>query len=303
MIQITRKATSMKFIKNQILKILNALELRISCRRSSRRSSIDQKQLMATYRQSYDLGCRPISIDDVGFRVHSQHEEDGHLLFIFALIGTTNKKCVDICAGNGVECNTANLIIHHRWVGLLIDGDHNNVKDAKLYYSKNLNTHIWPPIIKKKWITRDNINQFLSDANFTGSVDLLSLDIDGIDYWVWEAISSIDPRVVVLEFNHLLGPDKSVSVPYQADFQAGLSEYGSDYAGASLQAFIKLGRKKGYRLVGTNSFATNAYFINDSIECSWLPEINAQDCFSHPRAQFGVTKRYQAIKDKEWVSV
>ncbi len=266
-------------------------------------SPVEQKSLMVLYRQHYQLNNALLRFKDIGFRVHSQHEEDGILLYIFSLIGTTNKRCVELCAGNGIECNTANLVIHHRWIGLMFDGDEKNVEAAKKFYSANLDTKYWPPTIAKEWITRGNINRLIQENGFNGEIDLLSLDIDGVDYWLWEEISCIAPRVVVLEFNHLWGSDVSVTVPYRDDFRAEFTCHGSDYAGASLKAFVKLGRKKGYRLVGTNAIATNAFFIRNEIGCDWLPEIDASSCFNHPRAQFGMKERLPGVKNKEWVEV
>lgn len=267
------------------------------------KSSVDQKSLSVLYRQQYHSKCSPLTFRDAGFRIHSQHEEDGILLFIFSLIGATNKRCAEICAGDGIECNTANLIINHRWIGLLCDGSETNTKKATQFYSTNPDTKYWPPTILKEWITKNNVNKVLIENGFAGQIDLLSLDIDGIDYWLWEEISCVSPRVVVLEFNHLWGPDTSVTVPYRDDFVAEFTQYGSDYAGASLKAFVKLGKKKGYRLVGTNAIATNAFFVRNDILCDWLPEIDASTCFDHPRTQFGMQHRLPGVKNKEWVEV
>jgi hypothetical protein len=266
-------------------------------------TAVSQKALSMLYKQQRLLKGEPLSFKDVGFRVHSQHEEDGILLYIFSLIGTTNKRCVEICAGNGVECNTANLIFNHRWIGFLCDGNESRVQEARHYYKHNADTMFWPPAIVHAWMTKDNVNQLLQDHGFTGDIDLLSLDVDGIDYWLWQELSCVSPRVVVLEFNHLWGPTASVSVPYRDDFVAEFTQYGSDYAGASLPAFVKLGQRKGYRLIGTNAIATNAFFLRDDIDCDWLPRIEAASCFDHPRAQFGMTTRWLGIKDKAWVEV
>lgn len=269
-----------------------------------RPTAIEQKTFIAVYRQSYEQNRRsPFALKDVGFRIHSQHEEDGILLFIFALIGTTNKKCVELCAGDGIECNTANLILNHRWIGLLCDGDTMNVETAERYYSSHPDTRYWPPRIVRSWITRDNVPGIIQDNGFSGEIDLLSLDMDGVDYWIWKAVDCISPRVVVLEFNHLWGPDISVSVPYRDDFVAEFTQYGSDYAGASLSAFVKLGKQKGYRLIGTNAIATNAFFVRNDIHCDWLPEIDPATCFYHPRARFGMLHRLPGVRDKDWVQV
>lgn len=266
-------------------------------------TAVDQISLSVQYKQLHHSNCEPMSFKDVGFRLYSQHEEDGIILFIFSLIGTTNKKSVEICCGYGKQCNTANLLINHRWVGLLCDGDENKIKIAKQFYSDNSNTTFWPPVIINQWVTKSNINSIIKENGFTNSIDLLSLDTDGIDYWLWEEISCISPRVVVLEFNHLWGPDVSVTVPYRDDFTAERTQYGTDYAGGSLNAFVKLGKSKGYRLVGTNAIATNAFFIRNDISCEWLPEISPSICFNHPRAKFGMKHRLPEVRNKKWVEV
>lgn len=267
-------------------------------------NSMVQKALLTTFRQYYaQHNAAPMPFRDIGFRVNSQHDEDGILLYIFSLIGTSNMMCVEVCAGDGVECNTANLILNHRWIGLLCDGDERNVERARQYFTSHPDTKYWPPKIVQTWITRRNVDDVIRNNGFSGEIDLLSLDIDGVDYWIWKEINSITPRVVVLEFNHLWGPEESVTVPYSDDFVAEFSAYGSDYGGASLMAFVKLGKEKGYRLVGTNIIATNAFFIRNDILCDWLPEIEPANCFNHPRAQFGMSQRLPNVKHKAWVKV
>lgn len=266
-------------------------------------SQPSQIHLMQQYKNLYEMKANPPSMKDVGFRIHSQNEEDGILLFIFSLIGTTNKLSVEICCGNGIECNTANLIINHKWHGLMFDGREANIKKALKFYKCLPDTRVWPPVIQLEWITAENVDRLILDNGFSGDIDLLSIDVDGNDYWIWRAINMIKPRVVVIEFNHLFGPIKSVSIPYKPEFEADFTEYGSDYAGASLAAMIKLGKEKGYRLVATNAYATNAFFIRKDVNHPWLKEIDPTGCFYHPRAIFGMQKRYPKIKDKPWIEI
>lgn len=265
--------------------------------------AISQKVLMTQYKLLYHSGSNALKLNDVGFRIYSQHEEDGILLFIFSIVGTTNKQCVEICSGDGIECNTANLILNHRWIGILFDGNQDNTRKAQQFYSSQPDSRYWPPTIVQHWITRHNINSLIDTHGFQGEIDLLSLDVDGVDYWIWKDLTVVSPRVVVLEFNHLWGPEKSVTVPYSDEFVGGFTSYGSDYAGASLNAFIKLGRAKGYRFVGTNAIATNAFFVRQDIACVWLPEAQSSECFNHPRARFGMRERLRGVQNKEWVEV
>ncbi|NMG72712.1 hypothetical protein [Parazoarcus communis] len=256
---------------------------------------------MLTYQQLDDGEQLPFR--QVGFGIYSQHDEDGILVYIFSRIGVRTCKAVEMCAGTGDECNVANLLINHRWTGLLVDGNPKNVDLAREFYRRRTETMHWPPTILHAWITRANVNKLLLDAGYDGEIDLLSLDVDGVDYWLWEAMTVITPRVVVLEYNHLLGPDVAVTVPYRDDFVAEFTEFGSDYAGASLAAFIKLGRRKGYRYVGSNTIGTNAFFVRDDVPCDALPEADPHEAFMHPRVRFGMEVRHPGVKDKRWVEV
>lgn len=280
-------------IKNFLFKVRYYKYLNIN-------DTVNQKNL--EYQYSVDNNEKKLF--EYGFSTYSQHEEDGMLLYIFSLIGTTDKKCVEMCVGTGIESNTANLIINHFWAGLLFDGNSKNIKIAQNFYSKHKNTMIYPPRVVHAWIDKENINSLIADNGYRGEIDLFSLDIDGIDYYLLENLNVITPRVIVLEINHLLGYERSCTVPYDKSFQAEFSSDGSDYAGASLMAFIKLAKKKGYRFVGTNRFATNAFFIRDDIKHQKLDEVKDVSLyFKHPRVVYGMTKRYKRIKDKAWIEV
>jgi len=240
-------------------------------------------------------------LEDVGFRVFSQNDEDGILLYIFSLIGTFNKRAVEICAGSGVTCNTANLIINHGWDALLFDGNETAIKSGQDFYNRCKDTYIFPPKLIHAWIEMENVNALIRNHGFEGEIDLLSLDVDGVDYWIWKAISCILPRVVVLEYQDIWGPEKSVTVPYKRDFKR--FDTHPDYCGASLQAFVKLGREKGYRLVGCNRYGFNAFFIRSSIGEEIFPEIPPHECFKHPKVRHGIETRLPQVAGFEWLEV
>lgn len=247
------------------------------------------------------------SFDDVQFRAFSQTGEDGLLLYVFSLIGTTNKQCVEICAGNGIECNTANLIINHGWRGLLFDGNEKNVKLGKAFYAKSKDTFAWPPKFVQAWITAESVNDLIRQNGFSGPVDLFSLDIDGNDYWVWKAVDCIEPRVVILEYQNAWGADRSVTQRYQADFVWRPARTGLPECGASLPAFVKLGREKGYRLVGCNRLCFNAIFVRDGIGEDVLPEVPVEQCLQHSLPQYRIQFRRECERTKplngKWLDV
>jgi hypothetical protein len=267
---------------------------------------VSQLQLKLAYRALVESGSALPDLNQVGFKVYSQTDEDGILLYIFSIIGTVNKMTVEICAGNGIECNTANLIINHGWYGLLFDGDEALVKEGLDFYIKNPHTNIYPPRFVNSWIKRGNINELLSNNGFEGEIDLLSIDLDGIDYWIWEAINVISPRVVVVEYQDIIGPDKALTVPYKDDFDA--YKYPTtlgmpNFCGASLPAFSKLAKAKGYRLAGCNRYGYNAFFIRNPIGEKEIPEISIGECFKHPKVIWGMKERFPTVKDLPWVEV
>ena len=216
-----------------------------------------------------------LKFEDVEFRVFSQNGEDGILLYIFSLIGTSSRKAVEVCAGNGIECNTANLIINHGWRGLLFDGDETNIKIGRDFYARCKDTYYAPPTLVKTWIDTENINSLIMKHGFQGEVDLLSLDMDGIDYWVWDSITCTNPRVVILEYNEQFG-FVPVTVPYDPQFDRFSKDV--NYWGASLSAFCHLAKQKGYRLVGCNRQRLNAVFIRNDVGTDELPGIPFECC-------------------------
>lgn len=265
-----------------------------------------QLLLAQYYRGLIDNGHSLPSLGDIGFKCSSQADEDGILLFLFAIIGTGSKTCIEMCAGDGRECNTANLILNHGWTGLLVDGSEHNVKSGQQYYGHLPQTYIYPPKFVQSWLTLGNVNQVIEDHGFTGEVDLLSIDVDGVDYWLWDAINVVTPRVVVVEYQDILGPNLSLTVPYSDEFSAKsfpTTEGLPNFAGASLTAFVRLGRSKGYRLVGVNRYGYNAFFIRKDLAPRTLPEIDVQTCFHHPKVQWGMKHRYPLVKDLPWVVV
>ena len=231
-------------------------------------SKISQQHLFNYYQQSIAEG-KEIDFKDTGYRVFSQFEEDGKLLFIFSVIGKRTKKFVDIGAWDGVISNCANLLVNFDWKGLFIDGDEERIGYGKQYYSTHPDT-IWNrPNFDCSFITRDNVNDIINKHNLSGEIDLLSIDIDGNDYWIWKAIEIINPRVVVIEANLSYGYD-SVTIPYNEQFR-----YKQDgLCGASVSALHKLGKEKGYRLIGSTNGGHNLFFVVDNEASGKFKEVS-----------------------------
>lgn len=231
------------------------------------------------YRESARHGVPLPDLFETEFRAYSQNGEDGILLFLFSVLGTTNRRAVEICAGDGVECNAANLVINHGWRGLLVDGDADQIARGREFYRVHRSTWVSPPVLTQAWVTAENVNDVIASHGFGGEIDLLSLDLDGNDYWVWKALTCVRPRVVVLEFNASAGPDRGITIAYDPAFALDFSI--TPYrAGASLAAFTALAATKGYRLVGVQSLGFNAFFVRDDLGTRLLPTRSPQECYA-----------------------
>lgn len=275
---------------------LEALEYEVRQLRATARHSTGyldagtQLLLAMKYREEAEKGFI-YSLQDVEFKNYSQSGEDGILLYIFALVGTSNRQVVEVCAGNGRECNSANLILNHGWAGLLFDGDANNIAVAREFFSTHPNMWLGPqPAVKQAWITVENINSLITDHGISGEIDLLSLDLDGIDLWVWQAITAVNPRVVVLEIQAAWLAEVSVSSPYSPDFVGTWTLLNGSgipiqYGGASLQAFVKIGRQKGYRLIGGNRLNHNVVFMREDVGADLFPEVAPASIFTNPEVR------------------
>ncbi len=290
-------------VVKEIILLFPIIVLRNLYERSCASEQLEQKKLRLAYRNDVATGGAPLNFSDVGFRCYSQNDEDGIILYIFSVIGETNKRCIEICAGDGFQCNSANLLLNHGWEGLLVDGDLGNVRRGRKFFRWDLRTRRWQPTFVHAWVTRDNVDEIIKTNGYAGQVDLLSLDIDGNDYWIWEAINCVEPRVVVLECADFLGPERSLTIPYSDDFVAEHTEYGSEYAGASLPAFVRLGRKKNYRLVGAEKFGFNAFFMRNDVGTDFFPEVEPHACLLHPRSRYLQESRARNIAQQDWQEV
>ena len=256
-----------------------------------------QRQLFFHYQNLKNQGLQLPKFPDTGFRVYSQNDEDGLLLYIFSLIGFTKKFCVDMAFGSPYGANTTNLICNWGFHGLLVEGG----SVPTTFFNTHKDTSIFPPKLQQAWITAENVNELCLENEIEGEIDLFSLDMDGVDYWVWKNLKAISPRVVVVEYLDILGHEKALTVPYKADFNR--FDMHEDFFSASLPAFVKLGKEKGYRLVGVNKYGFNAFFIKNGLGEEVLPEIKASECFTHPKVKSGIKERYPAVKDLPWVAV
>lgn len=213
------------------------------------------------------------SLRDAEFKVYSQFGEDGILQYILRHCEDVPSTFIEFGVENYTEANSRFLLEACNWRGLIIDGNERSMKSVREqdYYWRHQLTAV------ASFVTRDNINRIFTDNGFTGRIGLLSIDIDGNDYWVWDSIHVVDPAIVVAEYNSVFGAQRAVTVPYDADFQRTRAHHSNLYWGCSLAALTFLANKKGYYLVGCNSAGNNAFYVRRGL--SQLPEVSDQDAF------------------------
>ena len=197
------------------------------------------------------------------FSLSSQNEEDGIIHAIFGKIGKGSRRFVEIGAGTNGG-NSGFLARECGWNGMMLEADEDRLSKLKIRFEA-----LGVPCLPD-WVARENINDLVRDNGCAGEIDLLSIDIDGNDYWIWEAMTACLPRLVIIEYNSLFGPDRAVVVPYDPEFDrhrvAETVEGGSIYYfGASLQALTRLAKQKGYRLVVTEPQGVNAFFLRNDV--------------------------------------
>jgi hypothetical protein len=201
------------------------------------------------------------ALSDAEFAVYSQRGEDGILEWLLQRVPVGSRRFIEFGVESYCEANTRFLLLNRNWKGLVIDGSPTNVEAIRkdpMFYSYGLTAIC-------RFITRENINSLFRDAGFEGEIGVLSIDIDGNDYWVWEAIDCVNPAIVVCEYNAVFGDAYPVTIPYNKDFQRTAAHFSNLYYGASIGALIGLARKKGYVFLGTTSHANDAFFIRQDL--------------------------------------
>ncbi len=216
------------------------------------------------------------ALEPYGYKVYSQNDEDGIIHEIFKRIGTTNKIFIEFGVQNGLESN-CHLLLFYGWSGLWIEGSEDFCKEIGIRFR---------PVIEKGqlkvancFITKDNINEIFIREGFSGEIDLLSIDIDGNDLYVWEAIDVINPRVVVIEYNGKFPPDLEWKQAYDPSH---VWHVGTDWQGASLKSYEILGRNKGYQLVGTDLRGCNAFFVRRDLAGDLFYELDTAEALYNP---------------------
>lgn len=224
----------------------------------------------------------PIKDENAEFKVFSQSGEDGIIQFIINTIGIQNNFFVEFGVENYIESNTRFLALNNFWAGLIIDGSKRNIefiKNDPIYWRCRIDAC-------NAFITAENINQILISNKVPKNIGLLSIDVDGNDYWILKAITDISADILVVEYNSFFGVDRQLTIPYNPHFRRDEAHYSKIYYGASIKAINSLANSKGYKLVASNRAGNNLFFVREELMSNLkeLPieqaykEINYREC-------------------------
>jgi hypothetical protein len=224
---------------------------------------------------AWQVANMPPNLDfrKVGFKVFSQWDEDGIIQYLVSHLPIANKTFIEFGVENYEESNTRFLLMNDHWQGMVMDAceaDIHYIQTDEIYWQYDLQA-------KCTWITRENIDSLLCESGFGEDVGLLSIDIDGNDYWIWEAVKAVQPRIVIVEYNSLFGL-APISIPYSPQFARSSAHYSHLYFGCSLPALCHLARNKGYICVGSNIAGCNAFFVRSDVSAP-LRELRPEEAY------------------------
>lgn len=209
------------------------------------------------------------SLEEAEFQVYSQFGEDGIIQWLIHNVAIDSKTFIEFGVEDYTEANTRFLLMNNNWTGLVMDGSEANMKRLAGW------EYLWKYDLTAvaAFITRDNINQLILDAGFQGDTGILSIDLDGNDWWILNAVTCVSPRILICEYNNIFGDEKKVTVPYDAEFVRSEKHYSNLYWGCSIAAFRGWAQENGYYYMGSNSAGNNAFFVRkDCIKPEKIPE-------------------------------
>lgn len=206
-------------------------------------------------------GSTSANIQDFEFKVFSQWGEDGIIQKIVRSIEIKNKTFIEFGVEDFFESNCRFLMVNDNWSGFVVDGSASNIqrlKNSYFYWKYDLRAEM-------AFITRENVNSVLSQSGFGNDVGILSIDLDGNDYHIYEALEHYNPCVLIVEYNSVFGDKRKITVPYDESFDRTRKHYSNLYWGASLPAFEHLAKRRNLVLIGTNSAGNNAFFVRGDL--------------------------------------
>jgi hypothetical protein len=222
------------------------------------------------------LEINSTKISDFEFKIFSEHGDDGIIQFLVRNVDFKNQTFIEFGVENYFESTTRFLLMTNNWSGFILDGSQKNVdyiKNQIWYWKYDLRAEC-------AFITKENINSLLKAADFK-DLGILHIDIDGNDYHILEEIdlTDLNPSLIISEYNSVFGSERSISIPYVADFDRTKAHHSNLYFGASLTAINSLCNQRGYSLIASNSAGNNAYFLRNDLLNDKVREKTIEEVF------------------------
>jgi hypothetical protein len=245
------------------------------------------KMLQGKVLSEINASKRSTNLIDYEFKVFSQWGEDGILQKLINAVEIRDRTFIEFGVEDFFESNCRFLLMNNNWSGFVVDGSQQNIdrlRNSYFYWRYQIDS-------VAEFVTRDNVDAVLSLSKFDRDIGVLSIDIDGVDYFVFEAITAFRPRILILEYNAVFGKTRKITVPYSERFHRTAAHYSNLYFGASLPALHELAAKKGYALVGTTSSGVNAFFVREDLLNDALAAQTAESAYNPSKTRESRDKR------------
>jgi hypothetical protein len=220
--------------------------------------------------------AKPVSnLNGCEFKVFSQFGEDGIIQRLVRHLPIEHRTFIEFGVENFAESNCRFLMMNDNWRGFVMDGSPKRIGAIR----KLPDLWKFDLTARAAFVTSENVDGLLASSGFDRDVGVLSIDVDGNDYWILEAISVVRPRLLIVEYNALFGAERNIAVPYDARFRKDTAHASGLYFGASLGALASLAGRKGYGLVATESSGVNAFFVRRDLLGNGLAERTVAEAF------------------------
>jgi hypothetical protein len=221
------------------------------------------------------ISLESTDLSDYEFKIFSQWGEDGILQYLTRNLEIDENSFIEFGVEDFFESNCRFLMMKDHWKGFVIDGSRKNIDaicSSYYFFQYQLETC-------ESFITRENIGELLERSGFSKNVGIISVDIDGVDYHIFESLAEWNPAIFIFEYNSVFGKESAVTVPYDPQFVRRQKHWSNQYWGASLAAFDYLARLRGYSIVGVNSAGSNAFFVRNDLLNDRVKATSVAECF------------------------
>lgn len=268
------KKLSNKLAKKVSARIINDFPLLSSYNKIESIKLLSNRKILSNHLKSH--ACDSASLHSYEFKIFSEYGDDGIIQFLIQNIKYKNQSFIEFGVEDFLESNCRFLMMNNNFKGFVIDGSKENINRLKNF------DWFWRYDLQceHSFITRDNIDSLIAKSGLE-DIALLHIDLDGNDYWIFEKmdLSKINPAILILEYNSVFGDERTISIPYQADFVRTNYHYSNLCFGASLPALNYLAEKRGYSLIGCNSAGNNSYFVRNDLLSDNIKKISVKEAY------------------------